>query len=100
MQISVKRDDYVCFTLVISDAAAERLDTLERLARDMVNFSNAPGTNLNKKSQERWYLRFCDWLEFDPYPASEWRLVLYATYLSLTMVSIDSIKSYCSLVCE
>ena len=25
---------------------------------------------------------------------------MYATYLSLTMVSIDSIKSYCSLVCE
>ena len=86
--------------MVIVDAAAQRLDALEKLARDMVNFSNAPSTNLNKKSQEKRYIRFCDWLELEPFPVNEWRLVLYATYLSLTMVSVESIKAYCGLVCE
>ena len=86
--------------MVISDEATQRLDTLERLARDMVNFANTAGTNANKKSQEKKYFEFCQWLELDPFPANEWRLVLYATYLSLTMESIDSIKSYCGLVCE
>ena len=66
----------------------------------MVNFSNAPSTNLNKKSQEKRYIRFCDWLELEPFPVSEWRLVLFATYLSLTMVSVESIKAYCGLVAE
>ena len=46
------------------------------------------------------YVQFCEWLEIDPFPANEWRLVLYTTYLSLTMQSTDSIKAYCSTVCE
>ena len=31
---------------------------------------------------------------------NEWRLVLYATYLSLTITSVQSIKTYCGLVCK
>ena len=66
----------------------------------MVNFANAPGTNANKKSQEKRYYNFCDWLELNKFPVDEWHIVLYATYLSLTMQSVDSIKTYVETVCE
>ena len=64
-------EELMQFHLVISEAAEERLQTLERLARDMVNFANAPGTNANKKSQEKRYYNFCDWLELNKFPVDE-----------------------------
>ena len=66
----------------------------------MVNFANAPGTNANKRSQETWYIKFTSWFKLTPYPVNEWRLVLYARYLSLTITSVQTIKTYCGLVCE
>ena len=86
--------------MVISDVAVQRLATLERLARDMIRFSNAPGTKANKNTHHKRYLEFCEWLELDPFPLTEWRLVLFATYLSLTLSTVESIKNYCSTICE
>ena len=86
--------------MVIADAAKQRMKTLELLTRDMVNYSNAPGTNANKKSQVNRYMEFCNWIEVDPFPADEWRLAVYATYLSLRMSSIETIKGYCGTICE
>ena len=86
--------------LVILEVAEQRLHTLELLARDMVNYSNAPSTNANKKSHEKRYMEFCNWLEIDPFPVTEWRLVLFGTYLSLTMSTVDSIKSCCCTIAE
>ena len=66
----------------------------------MINFANTAGTNANKRSREKWYLEFCNWFELEPYPVSEWRLVLYGTFLSLSMLSAESIKIYIGTVCE
>ena len=45
-------------------------------------------------------MEFCTWLELEPYPCDEWRLVLFATYLSLTVSTADAIKSYCATIAE
>ena len=98
--LSLKRNTYLQFNLVISDEAQRQLEALERLARDMISFANAPGMNANKCSKEKWYLEFSLWLELDSFHADEWRLVLYATYLSLSVQSVETIKAYCSTVCK
>ena len=66
----------------------------------MIYYANAPGTNVNKKAQEKRYLEFCEWVELEPFPTNEWQLIIYATYLSLSFSSVDSIKLYCGTVCE
>ena len=66
----------------------------------MVEFSVAPRTHLNHRTRENRYLQYCFWFEVDPYPVTEAQLIRYATYLSLSMQSVESIKQYCNFVCD
>ena len=77
-----------------------RLFALNQLTHDMVRVAVAPGTHANHKTREKRYLEFCYWFNFEPYPLDEWQLMLFATYLSLTMQSADTIKQYCGTICE
>ena len=78
----------------------QRLLALDRLTDNLMQFSVAPSTNLNHRTREKRYLQYCFWFEQDPYPVTEFQLMRYATYLSLSMQSVDSIKQYCNLVCD
>ena len=76
------------------------LDALDDLAQDMIVFANTPGTQKNKKCHENRYLEFCQVRNLPPFPITEWRLVCYAMFLSFSLQTVDSIKSYCGMVCE
>ena len=66
----------------------------------MVQVSVAPSTNANHRTREKRYLQYCFWFQQEPYPLTEWQLSRFATFLSLSMQSVESIKQYCGTICE
>ena len=76
------------------------LQALDDLVEDMIKFSNAPGTQCNNICKEKRYLNFCTDRNLVPFPLDERKLIQYAMFLSFTMQTIDSIKSYCTTVCD
>ena len=84
-----------------SEIQAKMLNqALEDLEEDVLKFADAPGTQRNNKCKQQKYLQYCSRAKLLPYPVDETRLVRYAIYLSFTMQTVDSIKAYCSSVCD
>ena len=55
-----------------------------------------PGTLRNYRSKSNSYLRFTEFYQIAPFPATEWNLIRYARYLANGMTSYDSVKGYLS----
>ena len=85
---------------LVSQEVFDSFQALEDLADDLIEFSNAPGTQSNIRCKERRYLRYCNYFNFEPFPLDEGRLIKYVGYLSLSMQTIDSVKMYCGTVCD
>ena len=51
-------------------------------------------------SRKKWYLEFCDFTNTVPYPTSEFKITKFATFLSKSMKTVESIKMYCGTVCQ
>ena len=73
---------------------------LADLEEDVLRFANAPGMQRNIKCKQENYLEYCRKAKLQPFPVDETWLVRYAIYLSFTMQTVGSIKSYCATVCE
>ena len=92
--------NYICFYLVISDQVKRRRRELEILEEELVKSSNKPSTQTNIDSHIKRYKAFCTYSTTKLFPVTEFKLCKYAAHLSKTMKTVESIKSYCSTICQ
>ena len=87
-------------SLVISGTILKRRLAIEELEEEFRNNSNAPGTQQNHLTRKKRYKEFCNFSNIKPYPCTEFKLCKYATYLTDLLKTVESIKRYCSTICD
>ena len=83
--------------MVIAVTIEERRAELEKA---YINTANAPGTQRNHLTRKKQYLEFCDFSNTKPFPVTEFKICKFATFLSNKMKTVETIKAYCTTVCQ
>ena len=86
--------------MVIVGEIRRRRRILEELEEMYIKSSDADGTQRNKITHMNGYFEFCTFNNSKAFPVSEFKLVKFAAYMSKTMKTVESIKAYCSTVCQ
>ena len=73
---------------------------LEAREKDFISRANEPGTQRNYDSRISWYLEFCEFGKMKPFPVNEFKISKFATFLADSLKTVESIKMYCSSVCQ
>ena len=60
--------------------------------------ARAEGTLANRKTHHKSYIRFCDIVHYEPFPASNWQLVQYAQFLFNENKTPQTINNYVSSI--
>ena len=85
---------------MISDLIMQRRKLIEDMEQEFINSSNKPGTLRNKQLHKNRYFEFCNFNRMKPFPATEFKICKFATFLAGSMKTVNSIKSYCYTICE
>ena len=54
----------------------------------------------NIRTRKKRYLEFSEFVNFKPFPVTEFKLCKFATFLCNKMRTVESIKSYCAMICQ
>ena len=70
------------------------------MEQEFIDTANKEGTRRNIRSRKNWYLQFCEYGNLRAFPTNEFKICKFASYLSNTMKTVESIKSYCTTICQ
>ena len=78
----------------------ERRRQLDQLEGQLLGGANAFGTRRNHETHKNRYFEFCDFSKIRPFPVTEFKLCKFATFMSQKVKTVESIKSYCTTICQ
>ena len=71
------------------------------MEQQYIRKANEPGTQKNIDSRIKRYKEFCEFGGYKPFPANEYKLTKFATYLANDGIkTIETIRMYCGTVCQ
>ena len=99
-KVNKRSINQIFITLVISDIISVRRKALEELQEEFQDTANAEGTNRNYESRRKRYREFCDFSKIRQFPVTEFKITKFATFLSDILKTVESIKAYCTTICD